>query len=126
MSHIDYEFASSSKIRVGSREFNSIEGLIRSGYTEGETRRLLGDYICWWKDLTVLFPDKSAGSAAFVEVTNRTVTVGYPAEYISYDYPTVRSALETADKINKAWLAFEGTWKEFLRTQLDALVIPSA
>ncbi len=106
---VRHHCSSTSKIRVASREFNSVEELIKSGHTTTREQKWVGDrYIFWWKNLTVMFPDKETSSAAFVECTDQRVTVGHPAYYFFYDFPTFKKALEFADYINKAWLEFEG------------------
>jgi hypothetical protein len=117
-----YQFCSTSQIRVGIREFNSIEELIESGYPKGLARKYVGDdFIFWWKDLKVMFPDKQSCSAAFVECTNTRITVGYPAFYFYYDLPSLKKALQVATLINKAWLGYEGDWREFLKSQIPRL-----
>ncbi len=119
---LHYKYSSTSKIRVASREFDSIEELIKSGHTTEFERKMTGNhYVFWWKNLTVRFPDKGMSSTAFVECINQRVTVGYPAYYLWYDFPTIKEALQFADRINKAWLEFEGEWKIFLREKLPKL-----
>ena len=117
----EYQFSSTNRIRVGNREFKSVEGLIKSGYTKGVVKKLVADYICWWKQHTVKFPDKGYYGSAFVEVTRNRVSIGYPSNYYSYNFPKIREALEFAEYVNNAWLAFEGDGDQFLLEQMPTL-----
>lgn len=115
---IDHQFCSKSQIRVGGREFNSVEELIESSRIKDDKELPGKRCLVWWDDKTIMFPDKEFCSASMVEVAKKRVTVGYPAYYFSYDFSTIKKALEFADKVNKLWLDFDGNWRDFLDQEI--------
>lgn len=112
------QLASKTKIKIGSREFENIDQVLTSTYTTYNTRlekSLIGGRKFWYDDLVVMFPDKQNSSAAMTEIHNgKTIIIGYPSYTLSWETETRKQALETANEINKRWLAFSGTTSDFL------------
>jgi hypothetical protein len=105
------------QIKIGDREFETIEQVLASTYTTGLAKSLVGSRIFWYDDLVVMFPDKQFSSCAMTEIHNgKTITIGYPNSYLSWEAENRKEALTTADQINKRWLSFSGTPSDFLAT----------
>jgi hypothetical protein len=95
------------------RTFGSIDELIESGRNKGLEKDLLGDYTCWWKELTVRFDDQNK-SASFVEVQGRDILVGPPSRTLTIHRGTIRQALTEADRINQEYRASGLTEDKYL------------
>jgi hypothetical protein len=107
--------SSRTHIRVGNREFISVDELLESGKNIGFKKEMVGDYSPWWESSKVMFPEKDgACSAAFVEVYQEEVTVGYNDNYLTYSLGTNLLALRFAEAVNQSWWDFMGTATGFL------------
>jgi hypothetical protein len=106
--------SSKTQIRVASRSFETVDELIESTVNEGLALEYVGPISHWFKNETVMFPDKDYSSSAFVEVCNNHVLVGRPNDFLDFEFSAWLDALIWADTTNKEWLEFTGSPAEFL------------